>query len=151
MVYQLGTATILAALFGTLPAALEIARCCQDGDVSGMPNWAWLLILASGVQVAFAVFAMQVPDWGTVRVLSVFGLGLSAIYAMALGVTLLGDPSNDLVRLLGLSARVRQPSVRGWCLILLCASLLLAYASGRTAARWHRAFQTLVGVPGRGR
>lgn len=140
-----GAATILAALFSWLPAALEIVPQFSSPESLEIPAWVWLLLLTGGLQVAFAVYAMQVPDWGAVWVLSVFGLGLSAAYAMALGIALLADPGNEFVQLLGLSTRSHDFHVRGWCLILLSLSILLAYASGRIATRWHRAYQAVVG------
>jgi hypothetical protein len=142
-VYQLGAATILAALFSWLPAALEVVPQFSRPESLEIPAWAWLLLLTGGFQVAFAVYAMQVPDWGTVWVLSVFGLGLSAAYAMALGIALLADPGNEFVEMLGLSMRIHGFHIRGWCLILLSLSILLAYASGRIATRWHRAYQAV--------
>lgn len=143
MVYQFGVALILAALFGAVPAVMDIVDHFRTVDSSGVSRWAHVLLLVSGVQLAYAVYLMQLPDWSTVRVVSVLTLVLATVYAMLLGITILASEKSQIIQFLELGDKLYGNKAAGWCVILLGISILLAYFGGRISMRWRQAYELL--------
>jgi hypothetical protein len=140
-VYQLGAALGVMALFALLPAAMDVIEHLRTPDSPGIPRWVFALMLACGLQLAYAVYLFQLPDWSTVWVVSLAMLVLTTVYAMLFGLTTLADDQSLLIRWLELGDKLAGKKAAGWCLILLSLSSLMAYLCGRTSVRWHRAEQ----------
>ena len=142
-VYQLAAALILASLFSMAPAVLDAVEHFRTAESLGVSRWAFLLLLAGTIQITYAVYMVQLPDWSTVWVVSLVTLGLAMIYAMLLGVFMLADQESEFVQILGLGDKLPGHRAAGWCLIMLSLSCLLAYATGRVSVRWHHAYRIL--------
>ena len=142
-IYYLGIALVLAALFGAIPAIMDIVQHFRTIDSPGVSRWALTLLLASGIQLAYAVYLMQLPDWGTALVVSLVTLVMATAYAMFLGIAILAREDNQIIQLLGLAGSGYGKKAAGWCLIMLSISSLLAYFSGRISVRWRQAYEML--------
>lgn len=145
-VYQLGLTVILAAVFGIVPAIMDIFDHLRSPISPGVAPWAYLLLLAGTVQMAYAMYVMQLVDWSSVRMVSVFLLVLAAGYAMLLGLLLLGDRQNPVILTLGLGDKLDGHKATGWCLVMVSITGWLAYFAGRMSARWRYAFSILTSV-----
>lgn len=142
-VHYLGIALILTALFGAIPAVMDIAHNLRAIDPTGVSRWALALLLASGIQLAYAVYVIQLPDWSTAWVVSFVTLVTATGYAMFLGIAILAKPDSQIIQLLDPAYTVFGKKAAGWCLIMLSLSSLLAYFSGRISVRWRHAYDLL--------
>jgi hypothetical protein len=140
-VYQLGVSLALAALFGAVPAVLDMVAHVQAVESAGISRWAWVLLLTSGIQLAYAVYLVQLPDWSSVWTVSIVMLAFATAYAMLLGLLMLADNQSQLVRFLELTDARASHKAPGWCLIMLSICSLLAYFCGRISARWQHAYR----------
>ena len=95
-------------------------------------------MLAGGLQAAYAVYVLQLPDWSTVWVAALVALFLATGYAMFAGISLLAHEQSRIIQGLGLTHEVRGHSIAGWCLMMLVINGLLAYSGGRLSAGWQR-------------
>jgi len=139
-VYQLGMWVFAAAAVSAIPALLDIVAAGQQGEFSDISRWAWAVLLASGLQAAYAVYLLQLPDWGTAWVVSLVMLGFAAGYAALLGALTLASQQSQLVQALELGHTLSGGGAAIWCLAMLGAYALLAYFSGRVSFRWRRAY-----------
>jgi hypothetical protein len=144
-VYYLAAALAVAALFGIAPAVLDVVQHFQSVESTGIPRWAWILFLLGGIQIGYAVYLCQLPDWASVWVVSIVTLGLATAYAMLLGILLLSDGQSQVLRALELTTRSTGHQATGWCVIMLSITILLAYFSGRIGTAWQRAYRLATG------
>jgi hypothetical protein len=81
------------------------------------------------------------PDWTSVRVVTVMLLAVAAGYAMVLAVVVLSDPGGGLVGNRGLQFANKLADGRAalWCLCMISLSTLIAFFAGRLAVSWRRA------------
>lgn len=121
-----------------MPAVLDIVDHFRAEDSPGIANWAFVLIAAAGLQAAYAVYAMQLPDWSTVWVTSLFALVLATLYAMVLAIAMLAGADSELIQSLDLADKIQGNKAAGWSFILASLSSLLAYFGGRLSVRWHQ-------------
>ena len=135
---RLGICTLLAAWFGAIPAIVHLVHQLGDTGAPGIPIWVHAVFLIAGIESAYALYVVQLPDWSTVRVVGLAALVLAAAYALFAGVSVLADEQNRLVRWFGLADRVYGHTVTGWCLVMLTVNGLLAYCAGQWSLRWQR-------------
>jgi hypothetical protein len=136
----LATALFAIALFGMIPAGREIAEHFRVEDGSLLHRWVYASLLICGLQLAYAGYLIQLPDWSSVWVVTIFSLIVAAAYAAMLCLTLLAGADSQFVQLLDLAERLRGGKATGWCFVMLCMTGLLAYSSGRVGSRWRQAF-----------
>ncbi len=139
-VYQFGMWVIAVAIVGVIPALLDIIGHASHADAVWISRWALLLLLTSGLQIAYAVYLMQLPDWGTAWVTSVVMLLYAAGYAAMLGMLTLANQQSQIVQFLELGDKLPGHQATTWCLAMLTVSGLLAYFSGRISFRWRRTY-----------
>ena len=115
-----GTYTILAACFGLTPAIVHLVRYLghPEATVADVGAWVYVLLLVSGIQVAYAVYVLQLPDWSSIWVAALTSLFLATGYAMFTGVSLLSNEQSRIIQGLGLN-EVRGHRLAGWCLVCL--------------------------------
>lgn len=145
-VYQLAAAVIAMALFSIAPAAWDIVDYWRVPESQFVARWALVLLFLGAVQVAYAVYVIQLPDWGTVWVVTLVSLGLATLYAMVLGLTLISSESSPIVRFLQLEDKIAGSKAALWCLCMTSVAVLLAFFAGRLSVRWHRTEQLLRSV-----
>lgn len=133
---------MLAAFCGLTPAIVHLVRYFghPEATVADVAVWVYILVLASGIQLAYAVYVLQLPDWSTVWVAALVSLCLATGYAMFTGVSLLSNEQSRIIQGLGLS-EIRGHRIAGWCLVMLSITGLSAYVGGQTSVRWQR-YQT---------
>lgn len=142
--YKIGLWLAAAAVISLIPVLVEVTQRVHEHGALGMARWAQVLTLASGLQLVYAAYLCQLPDWSTLRVVSAVTLALAAGYAAALGALILARPHSQLVLFLELADAGPRAGASAWCLGMLVVFTLLAYASGRTSFRWQQGFQRWV-------
>jgi len=138
--YQLGLWLIAAAVVGLIPVLLDMVEHLRQNGSAGISRWALMLLLAGGLQVVYAVYLLQLPDWATLRVVSVVSLVFAAAYAALLGALLLSKPHSELLVFLELADHVPRSQATTWCLVMLGMFGVLAYFGGRASIRWQRIY-----------
>jgi hypothetical protein len=146
--YLLAFGIFAAGVFGVLPAIWDIAdyfRFLAPQPNGFVARWALLILLISVLQVAYAVYLLQLPDWTSVWVVTIFLLAVAGVYAMSLGLIILASPTGWLLGSEGLQLADRLAGGKAalWCLSMIGISTMLAYFSGRLARHWHRTELTL--------
>lgn len=137
-VYWLAAATAVIGMLGMVPGGIDIVDHFRFLDDSpGVSRWAFLLLLLGCVQIAYAFYAAQLPDWSSVWVVALACLALAALYALILALILMSSAENPIIDWLHLDRAPRGKSAR-WCFMMLSLTSLLAYFAGRYSVRWHR-------------
>ncbi len=123
---------------GLLPVGLDGWAQLQTARPLGMTHWVHALLFVAMLQLAYAIYLTQVPDWSSLWVVTIMMLALASTYAMLMCLRLLAGDGNRLLQLLEL--HVNQFSAAqeaGWCFIMLLLTGLFSYFTGRIAAVWH--------------
>ena len=139
IVFQLAAAMIVAAVFSISPSAWDLFDYASGTSASPLGRWAIVLGMLGAVQVAYAIYLIQLPDWTTVWMVTLFALASAALYAMALGLTIISGEDGWVVGLLQLSDKVAGGTAWKWCLCMMSVMTLLAFFAGRISVRWRQA------------
>ena len=134
----LAASLALTAICSMIPAVLDIIEHVRVQPSAGVARWAYLLLLVGTVQLAYALYLAQLPDWSTVWVVTVVSLVLASVYAGFLSLTILAGSDSGVIASLELTDQLRGGRATGWCFIMLCVSCLLSYTSGRISVRWQK-------------
>ncbi len=137
--YYLGIALGVCGVLNTCPAYFDIYAYYDLTNPQPIHRWTYIVFFIGGLQLAYAIYLVQLPDWSTVWVVAILTLFLATGYAMVLGVVALGKPDNNIVQLLGLSTTSPR-SATLWCFSMLSALSLLTYFCGREGMQWHRIY-----------
>ncbi len=130
---------MLAAFCGLTPAIVHLVRYLghPEATVADVAAWVYVVMLASGIQMAYAVYVLQLTDWSTVWVAALVSLFLATGYAMFTGVSLLSNEQSRIIQGLGLN-EIHGHRIAGWCLVMLSITGLSAYVGGQMSVRWQR-------------
>jgi hypothetical protein len=146
VVYQLAAALVAAALFSVAPAVWDVVdyiRVYQTEFASPQTHfvarWALVLFFLGIVQIGYAVYLFQLPDWTSVWVVTMVSLLLAALYAGVLGLVLITRDDGWIVQSLQLADKLAGGKAALWCLAMVCLSTILAFFSGRLSVKWHKA------------
>jgi hypothetical protein len=123
----LAAALAVVAVLSLLPVVL-----LRHVDLRSAPPWALWTVLFAAVQLVFAGWLANAPDWATVRVQMIVSAGLTTLYAMAMTLLLLTPSSRTLI--LGLD-EVR-PLGAAWCGLMFFLLGAATWCCGRTSTRW---------------
>ncbi len=149
-VYQLAAALVVAALFSVAPAVWDLVEYIRidEFDAPFVARWALVLFFVGIVQLAYAVFLFQLPDWASVWVVTLFQLALAAAYAAVLGIVLMSDTGGLLVGPQGLQLADKLAGGQAalWCLCMVSVATILAFFAGRMSVRWRQAERMLQSV-----
>ena len=142
-VYSLALGVVAAALFGIAPAVWDVVEFVRYYDLVDSPHvarWALVLLLLGVVQIAYAVFLFQLPDWTSVWVVTLYSLGLAGLYALMLGLVLISREDGLLVGPHGLQLadKVAGGQAALWCLAMTSVSTIIAFFAGRLSVQWRR-------------
>ena len=127
------------AIIGMIPALFDIAAHFRVIDSPGVAVWAYLSLWIALIEISYAVYLVQLPDWSSLWVATWVTLVISVVYAMLLGFTYLSRTDGWVARALDLSDHLAGGRAAGWCFIMLCLTSLLSYLSGRLSVRWYQA------------
>jgi hypothetical protein len=142
-VLQMGFALAALALFSTTPAVWEAIAVWQNPAAPPLPPWVLGIFALGVVQLAYAVYLAQLPDWSALWATTLAMLGLAALYALLLGTTLMAREENILAEMLGFAEKLPGNRAAMWCFVMLCFTGVATYFLGFTAARWYRAYRVL--------
>lgn len=124
--YWLAVVLLFVIVFSAAPA-LGYMRLDQA------PRWAQAMLLIAGVQLAYSIWLVIVPDWSTVRIgLWLFGVS-AVLYAAGLGLFAMAADGR-----LPLGLTAARPSAAGWCGANALVLGLLSYACGQVGSTWRR-------------
>jgi hypothetical protein len=138
-VYLLAGAMAGAAVFGMIPAVWDVADYWRLADSQFVARWALVLVGLGLVQIAYAVYLVQLPDWTSVWVVTLHSLALAALYAMVLGLVFISREDGAIVRALQLSDKLAGGQALLWCLCMVSICVILAFFAGRLSVQWHKA------------
>jgi hypothetical protein len=137
-------------LFSVAPAVWDLVEYIRidDLDAPFVARWALVLFFLGIVQLAYAVYLFQLPDWATVWVVTVLLLLMAAGYAAVLGMVLISDGDGLLVGPHGLQLADKLAGGQAalWCLCMVCVATILAFFAGRMSVRWRAAERVLQAV-----
>lgn len=136
------------AIFGVSPAVWEWFVLWQHSDSPPIPPWVYALLVTAVLQLAYAVYLAQLPDWSALWTTTVATLLSAAAWATLLGTTLLGKQESMLVLLFRYADKLEGNRAAMWCFVMLCFTSVFAYFLGFTAIRWHRSYRVLRTVHG---
>ncbi len=114
----------------------------QSLENSTLPRWIYLQIFLAAIHVLYAIFLFQIPDWSSLRAVSVALLVIAFLFGLTSTSLLVGGGAGELAAFLGLTFTMIQRATI-WCVAMLCLSTLMSYLGGREAANWQRAEQLL--------
>jgi hypothetical protein len=137
--WQVAGAIALVAIFSMCPALIDIVDHLRSEESLGVGRWAWVVLLVSLLQIAYALYVAQLPDWTSLWVASLQSLAVAAGYAAMLGFVVTSRADHWLLAFLQLSDQLAGGRAALWCIAMIAAMSLLAYFSGFVSVRWHKA------------
>jgi hypothetical protein len=138
LVIAVGIAVLLTAMLGCVPAIWELKEHFQAVASPGVARWTYGVFFLALLQLAYALYLMQLPDWSSLWVVTSMLLLVAAGYALILGALLARNPEGTFVRMLDLSDDLVGGRAATWCLVMLTVTGLLAVGTGRLATTWRR-------------
>ncbi len=138
LVSYLGAAIMGVAMISILPIVIVLWRSQDPAKAFEFQRWAYALLLLATLQLAYAIYLVQIPDWSSVWVVSIASLLLATAYATLMSIRLLSGDTNGVIRFLDLHDNAYSSGQEaGWCLIMLVLTGLVSYLAGRFGARWY--------------
>jgi hypothetical protein len=133
-------------LAGMYQAIMEVVRHIRQGfESAGVENWAWLVLLVGGIQLVYAFYMVQLPDWSTTWVVMFVNAVVAMLYAAGLGVALMAKADNEVILSLGLSTVQQSGYLSPWCCMMTLLLSLLTYFLVRISLKWRRSFELAMG------
>jgi hypothetical protein len=118
------------------PALWQITAALGEGKADAIAAWALCLVLIGLLQLAYAAYLVQLPDWSSVWVVTVMMLVMTTLYATLMALSWLSNGQHRLLLLLDLSGLVIRNKVTGWTFIMVSICALYAYFSGQCSSAW---------------
>lgn len=147
LAYSLAAAVMLVDLALLIPVVMDFVAAFQVEQSPAI--WSLLLAGVTGLHIAYCVYLVQLPDWGTVWVMALVQLATATLSASLLGIRLLAGDSHAIIRWLQLDGNAFTPGQEsGWLFLMLLFTAGLAYFAARIARQWHTAFRVLVKATG---
>ncbi len=131
----IGWCLALLSAISVLPVAIALWR----SHSIALERWALGLLILAALQLSYAVYLVQLPDWSSMRVVSIVTLGIAALYAVLAGMRMLAAPGNSVLEALELEGNLfssRQQIL--WCFAMMLLTSSLSYLAGRASGRWSR-------------
>lgn len=141
--YQLATCVVIASLFSMGPAIWDVVEYLSIPDATFIARWAILLVMVAVIQIGYAIYLIQLPDWSTVWMVTLAWLATATGYAMGLGLTLISGNNSVVVQALQLGDKLDGGRASLWCLCMMSVAILLAFFAGRLSVRWRSTEQLL--------
>jgi hypothetical protein len=135
----LAAALAAAALFAAAPAAWDVVLYARAEEGALVSRWALAAIALAAVQLAYAAYLAQLPDWSSGWIVTLWSLAAAAGYAGLLGLTLIAGPESRLIQFLDLADVLPTGRASMWCLCMTTIMASLAFFAGRTSLRWRQA------------
>jgi hypothetical protein len=133
---ELGAVSAAAALVSLLPV---FAR--GHANLFTAPPWALTAVFLAVLQMVYAAWMINVPDWASARVQMVVCAVLATIYGMLMTLTMITAVNRPLILGLG-EVRLAAPA---WCGLMLILMGAATWFCGRTSTRWRMRFSRAEG------
>ena len=139
----------LLALFGMGPALLRLVNWSHYWfndleDPPGIYCWTAVLLIAGIVQLAYAVYLYQLPDWSTVWVIALVSLFITTAYTVMLVIELQADLMNPVLVMLELNQEtISMGKQAAWCFCVLLVNGTFTYFAGRYGIRWKQEYKQM--------
>jgi hypothetical protein len=116
------------------PAVLSLLPVVLSGHANllAAPPWALWAVLLAVVQLIYAGWMVNAPDWASARVQMIVCAAATTIYAMAMTLVLITPVNRPLILGLGEARRLAP----GWCGVMFLLLGVATWYCGRTSARW---------------
>jgi hypothetical protein len=128
MALRLAAVIGAAALFGLAPV-FGLGRANLSA-----PPWAVAIMLLAVLQLSYAAWMVNAPDWVTARVQMVVSAVVGTVYAMVMTLTLFAPAHKSMIFGLGEVRRFAP----GWCGLMFLLLGAVTWHCGRTSTRWRR-------------
>jgi hypothetical protein len=102
------------------------------------PPWALATAFLGALQIVYAAWIINAPDWATARVQMAVCAISTTIYGMFMTLTLITPPQRPLILGLNEAARRAAPA---WCGLMLILMAVATWYCGRTSVRWKRSLR----------
>jgi hypothetical protein len=109
------------------------------------PRWVYLQFFIGGIHVLYVILIFQVPDWSTLRGISIAMLVFAFVFGVISTALLTEAGTGTVTNFLALSQFGVQRATL-WCVLMLCLSTAVALVLGKEAADWRRAEQLMVEI-----
>ena len=135
----LALALVLLAILGArIPVAIALLQPRDLGPLH-LERWSCAVLLVGMLELSYAVYLLQLPDWSSLRVVSFVTLGIAAVYAAVAGIRLLAASGNRVMEFWELDGNVFSSSQEAlWCFLMVLLTGSLSYLAGRLGAQWSR-------------
>ena len=125
---RLAAVPVIAALASLVPVLMGHANLFHA------PRWALAAVFLAVLQLIYAAWMVNVPDWVSARVQMVVCAAATTIYGMVMTLTMTMPPNRPLSLDLG---EIRH-SAPGWCGLIFLLMGAATWFCGRTSAEWRR-------------
>jgi hypothetical protein len=132
------TALQLAAVAGVAALVSLMPVIVGHANLFSAPPWALAAVFLAVLQLIYAAWMVNAPDWTSARVQMVVCAVLATIYAMLLTLTMITPVDRPLILGLG-EVRHAAPA---WCGLMLVLMGAATWFCGRTSAKWRRRLST---------
>jgi len=126
---QLAVVLSVAALASATPVVIE-----GHANLLTAPRWALTAVFVATLQLVYAVWMINAPDWVSARVQMVVCAVVTTVYGMVMTLTMITAANHPLILGLG-EVRRFAPA---WCGMMLVLMGAATWFCGRTSARWRR-------------
>ena len=133
---------ILVAGLNLIPVLAYLITWGGISQVSEVPNWFFLQVVISFLNLLYAIFLFQINDWSAMRSVSVLMLVIAFIYGVCCTGLLLGGDEGSLLMLLEISSVRGRQATSGFA-AMLCLATLMSFWAAKEASNWQRAEQVL--------
>ncbi|MHB8970930.1 MAG: hypothetical protein ACYC3X_01130 [Pirellulaceae bacterium] len=131
-------ALVLLAILGAVPVAVALLQP-RDLNPVRLERWSCAVLLVGMLELSYAVFLLQLPDWSSLRVVSFVTLGIAAVYAAVAGIRLLAGSGNRIMEFWELDGNVFSSSQEAlWCFLMVLLTGSLSYLAGHCGGQWAR-------------
>jgi len=134
---------MVVAVIGILPGAKEIIDQLRLESTVALAPWVYATFTIGLVQMAYALYCMQLVDWSTLWAAMIASVAVAMIYAAALGLTMTSQHDGEFLQWLGLEELHRNGYAAPWCLVMVLIICLIVYFLFLTATRWKKAYRLM--------
>ena len=137
----------LVAIVNVIPAMYHWYNWTQLEDAVPLQRWIYLQIFVGAIYLLYALFLAQIPDWSSMRAVSMAMLAMAFVFGSLSTGLLIGGGQSNLTGILEIPYSInRQACI--WCVAMLCLATLMAYWGGKESLQWQQAEKMLAEIIG---
>ncbi len=133
----------VVGLVNIVPVIALLTAYNQYLSQSVLPRWAFVSIFLSLIFVAYAVYLVQLADWSSLLVVSVFVLLVACLYGFLAAALWLGNPTGTIA----VALQIPQAYFHFgpiWGGIMFCLLALASFTFGRDAFAWQHGIAEVI-------